>query len=264
MRIAFKILRIITLLSIFVFLAFYAKTQKLKSTSWSTPLQVIIYPMNADGSSVVEAYIDQLENTVFSDIDQFFQNEAQQYDLSIDHPITTILGAAMIKHPPIAPAPSSSFAEIAWWGIKFRYWAFRNTPDDKSNLHRIRVFLYYHKPEKNKPLQHSLGLDKGLLAIVHAFASTDQQAQNNIVIAHELLHTVGATDKYNMDNQPIYPGGYAEPELIPLFPQTLAEIMSGKVALSDSHSKMAENLTQCIIGEKTAREINWIQVDYHK
>ncbi|MCK4841773.1 MAG: hypothetical protein KAT04_07795 [Methylococcales bacterium] len=261
MRIAFRIFRIITLLSIFVFLAFYAKTQKLKSTSWSQPLQVVIYPMNGDGSPVVEEYINQLEESVFSEIDQFFQNEARAFELSIEHPITTALGQVMLKHPPVSPAPGSSFAEIAWWGVKFRYWAFRHTPDDQSNLHRIRVFVHYHKDEKDKLLQHSLGLDKGLLAIVHAFASTDQQAQNNIIIAHELLHTVGATDKYNMNNQPVYPDGYAEPEQTPLFPQTLAEIMSAKIALSSTHSEMAENLDQCIIGEKTATEINWIQVE---
>ncbi len=261
MRIAFRIFRIILLLSIFVALAFYTKTQKLKSRSWSQSLQVIIFPINGDGSPVVEEYIEQLDGEIFNEIDQFFQREAQHYSLTIEQPITTNLGLAMIQHPPVSPAPNASFAEIAWWGIKFRYWAYRNTPDEESNLRRVRVFVHYHEADEGKKLQHSLGLDKGLLSIVHAFASEQQEQQNNIVIAHELLHTVGASDKYNVNNQPVFPDGYAEPENSPLFPQMLAEIMAAKIPQSATQSIMAESLESCIIGEKTAEEISWVQVE---
>jgi hypothetical protein len=119
--------------------------------------------------------------------------------------------------------------------------------------------VYYHETEEDKQLQHSLGLDKGLLAIVHAFASKDQEQQNNIVIAHELLHTVGALDKYNINNQPVFPDGYADPGLQPLFPQIQAEIMLAKIPLTHQQSIMAETLSQCIIGKQTAEEINWIK-----
>ena len=148
---------------------------------------------------------------------------------------------------------------IVWWGLNFRYWAYRHTPDDKSNLQRIRVFLYYHEAQQGRKLQHSLGLDKGLLAVVHAFASEQQEGQNNIVIAHELLHTVGATDKYGIDGEPVFPDGYADPDQQPLYPQDKAEIMSGRIALLENISVMAENLKQCLIGPKTAMEINWIK-----
>jgi hypothetical protein len=259
MRILFRFFRIILLLSIFIALAFYTKTQKLKSRSWAQPLQVVIFPINGDDSPVVEEYINQLDSVVFNEIDQFFQNEAQHYALITPQPITTHLGVAMLKHPPVSPAPNAGFAEIAWWGLKFRYWAFKNTPDEESNLHRVRMFVHYHETVEGKKLQHSLGLDKGLLSIVHAFASEAQEQQNNIVIAHELLHTVGASDKYNANNQPVFPDGYAEPDNSPLFPQVLGEIMAAKIPQSETQSKMAESLDQCVIGEKTAVEINWIQ-----
>ena len=258
MRILFRFFRIFVLLSIFVALAFYAKTQKLKSRSWAEPLQVVIYPMNGEDSPIVEDYIQQLDSSVFLEIDHFFQTEAQHYSLSIEAPTKTQLGEILRKHPPISPDPQSSFIKIIWWAIKFRYWAFRYTPDDESNLHRVRIFVHYHEAEEDKHLQHSLGLDKGLLAIVHAFAAKDQEQQNNIIIAHELLHTVGATDKYNANNQPVFPDGYAEPDQNPLFPQSQAEIMAAKIPLSVSYSEMAENLSQCIIAEKTAEEINWL------
>lgn len=258
MRSLFRVFRILILLIIFAALAFYTKTQKLKSRSWSESLQLVIYPINGEDSPDVEEYIEQLDGTVFSEIDQFFKNEADHYSLTTDQPTITRLGEVIQLHPPISPAPGSSFIKIIWWSLKLRYWAYRNTPDDESNLHRVRIFLIYHEAKKDKLLQHSLGLDKGLLVIAHVFASPHQEKQNNIIIAHELLHTVGASDKYNAANQPVFPEGYAEPDNIPLYPQTLAEIMSAKIPLSASQSKMAKNLKQCIIGEKTAREINWI------
>ncbi|MCK5829252.1 MAG: hypothetical protein KAH20_03015 [Methylococcales bacterium] len=257
MKAIFKIFRIIVLFSIFASIAFYAKTQKLKSRSWSEPLQVVIYPMNGDGSAIVEQYINQLDISAFKEIDQFFQDEAEHYSLSIQNPTLTSLGSIIQTLPPIAPTPDSSFSKIAWWSIKLRYWAYKTTPDNESNLHRIRVFVYYHQAEDNKQLQHSLGLDKGLLVIAHTFASRQLEQQNNIVIAHEILHTVGASDKYDADSQPTFPDGYAEPNNTPLYPQSLAEIMAAKVPLSITHSEMAENLDLCVIGKKTASEINW-------
>jgi len=264
MRTLFKATRITLLLAIFVALAFYTKTQRLKSQAWTQPLQVVIYPMNSSTSPEVEEYISQLNSVTFSEIDSFFQSEAEQYELSLAHPTQTILGPSLDQLPPVAPEPSASFAKIAWWGLKFRYWSYTNTPDNDSNLHRVRVFLHYHEIEENKQLRHSLGLQKGLLAIVHAFAAKSQEAQNNIIIAHELLHTVGATDKYDSNKQAVFPHGYAEPDKSPLFPQSLAEIMAVTIPASPTESNMASSLAQCIIGNKTAEEINWLQVISNK
>lgn len=256
----FKLIRVIILLVIFVTLAFYTKTQKLKSQTWGAPLAVVIYPMNSEHNPVVEDYITQLDSSTFKEIDRFFKSEAGHYGLTNEQPIETSLGSTLHEFPPAAPTPPFNVVEAIWWSIKFRYWAYTHTPDKQSNLHRVRIFVHFHEASEGKRLQHSLGLDKGLLSIVHAFASIDQQQQNNIVIAHELLHTVGATDKYNSsNNEPAYPDGYAEPDKQPLFPQSQAEIMSARIPLSQTHSEMAENLTQCLIGEKTAKEINWIK-----
>ena len=258
MKTLFKAFRIILLLAIFIAIAFYAKIQKLESRNWSEPLQVIIYPMNGDDSASVEKYIQQLKGHEFKEIDHFFQAEAKHYSLTIQHPTNTRLGQIIREHPPVSPKPNAHPLKIAWWSIKLRYWAYKYTPDDESNLRRIRIFVYYHEVEEDKLLQHSLGLDKGLLVIAHTFASSKLEQRNNIVIAHELLHTVGASDKYDTNNQPVFPDGYAEPQQSPLFPQTLAEIMAGKIPLSSSHSEMAKSLEYCIIGEKTAKEINWL------
>jgi hypothetical protein len=94
---------------------------------------------------------------------------------------------------------------------------------------------------------------------VKAFASRQQAAGNNVIIAHEMLHTLGATDKYNLQTlQPIYPDGYADPGKKPLLPQNYAEIMGRAIPFSASESKVPDSLSYTRIGPKTASEIKWL------
>jgi len=255
----FKIIRILALFLIFIGLAFYAQRQKLKSRSWTEPLQLVIYPINAENSPVIEGYIRELDDSVFEPIDLFMQQQSRAYDLIRKYPTETHLGRVIAVKPPEPPSLDAGYAAIIWWGIKFRYWVYKNTPDSESNIRRVRVFVLYHQAADGKLLPHSLGLDKGLVALVHAFATIDQDQQNNIVIAHEFLHTVGATDKYDVDNRPLFPVGYADPDQTPLYPQTDAEIMAGRIPVSETEMRMADSLNQCVIGEQTAREINWLR-----
>ena len=256
----FKIIRILILLALFIGLAFYAQRQKLKSRSWTEPLQLVIYPINAEPTNPdVSAYIDDLDDSVFAPIDSFMQQQGLAYDLIVERPTETHLGPVLSQQPPEAPLPEAGLPAIIWWGLKFRYWAYQNTPDSNSNIRRVRIFVLYHAATKGRRLQHSLGLDKGLVAVVHAFASIDQDQQNNIVIAHEFLHTVGASDKYAADNSAVFPIGYADPDQSPLYPQTRAEIMAGRIPLSPSEMRMADSLKECVIGEATAREIDWLK-----
>jgi hypothetical protein len=56
---------------------------------------------------------------------------------------------------------------------------------------------------------------------VNLFATKTQASQNQVVIVHELLHGFGAQDKYDLKTgQPLYPLGYAQPEKVPLYPQS--------------------------------------------
>ena len=101
-------------------------------------------------------------------------------------------------------------------------------------------------------LPHSVGLQRGLTGVVHLFAAHSQDDQNAIVTAHELLHTFGATDKYDADDRPLYPSGYAEPLRVPRYPQRYAEIMAGRVPLSADRQEMPDDLSQTLVGPVSA------------
>ena len=46
------------------------------------------------------------------------------------------------------------------------------------------------------------------------------------VFAHELMHTLGATDKYDGAGAALIPSGLAEPDAVPRFPQRFVEVMA--------------------------------------
>ena len=105
-------------------------------------------------------------------------------------------------------------------------------------MNRTRVV-----PAFSRTVPHSVGLQKGLVGVVHAFASDRMTATNNVVIAHEVLHTLGATDKYDPATlAPHYPAGYAEPDREPRHPQVFTEIMAGRRAVDAHNFEMPESL----------------------
>jgi hypothetical protein len=95
-----------------------------------------------------------------------------------------------------------------------------------------------------------------MVGIVNAFASRRDKGTNNVIIAHEFLHTLGATDKYDPTNgDPYFPDGYGEPNRSPRYPQRYAEIMGGRIAVAKFDAQVPRNLSFAVIGEQTAAEI---------
>ncbi len=231
---------------------------RLRTTDWDAPLLVAIYPVNGDKSAVADKYIKQLSESDFTDVSTFLEEEAKEYKLELAHPVDITFREQIAERPPMPPVDRNVFG-VMWWSLKIRFWA-KGIVSEFGPPADIQMFVLFHDPETSPRLAHSLGLQKGLLGVVHAFASQREAGKNNMVIAHELLHTVGATDKYDLkSNQPVYPIGYAEPEKNPLLPQEYAEVMAGRIPISQSDAKQPATLGSVLVGEATAREIRWIE-----
>ena len=192
----------------------------------------------------------------FKPIETFMRDEAVRYGRTSSASIEIKLGGKIETKPPEPPRNGSALETIVW-SLKMRWWVYRNT-DTIGPSPQVKIFLLYFDPAQIKMLGHSTGLQKGLIGRVNVFASRDMAKQNNVVIAHEFLHTLGATDHYDpATNQPLYPDGYANPDLKPLLPQRFAEIMAGRTPLSQTDAVTPESLDDVLIGSKTAQEINW-------
>lgn len=252
----FKALRIFILLFILAVIASSAWHTRTHSVEWQYTLPVNIYLINGDGSPAAAEYLHGLKAEDFKPIEKFMRDEAERYGRSAKASIEIRMGSTIAVSPPVPPSNSSPLEAIAW-SLKMRWWAYRNT-DTKGPGPQVKMFLLYSDPALSKRLPHSTGLQKGLIGRVNVFASRDMAKQNNVVIAHEFLHTLGASDKYDIaTNQPSFPDGYANPEQVPLLPQKLAEIMAGRTPLTVNEAVTPPSLEDAVIGKKTAQEINW-------
>ena len=251
-----KRLRIAILLLILLFVALNTYFDRVYSTDWNIPLRIAAFPINADGSAVTANYISQQPADAFQHIETFFDVEGKQYGLQMERPIRLTLAPPLSAAPPELDPDGGVFSAILW-SLHMRYWAW-SVDAPPGPAPDIKLFVLYHDPAISPTVPHSLGLQKGLIGVVHVFADAGMKGSNDTVIAHELLHTLGATDKYDpASNQPLHPDGFAEPNREPLYPQSFAELMAGRIPLSSTAAEQPESLQHVLIGPKTASEIGW-------
>ena len=255
----FRTIRIAILLIILVLVAGSTWLTKVRTSSWERPLRVAIFPIAGDDSKHTYAYIDELKAETFAPIAKFMAREASRYGLPLSAPVEVYLAPQIYRRPPDPPFGGNPI-QVMLWSLQTRYWAWVNADFNGPPPH-VRMFVLYFDPVTAHTVGHSLGLQKGLIGVINAYSSSYQTEENNVVIAHELLHTVGATDKYDSDtNEPRFPEGYAQPQSSPLLPQKYAELMAGRFpSTSADEPLMPGTLTEVMIGEKTAREINWLR-----
>lgn len=254
----FRYIRIAILLTILLVVAGDQWLTKSRFSSWDRSLWVTIYPVLAESDPSVRRYAESLDAASFKDIGVFIKREAARYGRNIEQPVVIQVAQPLTKQPPDIPVESSGLG-VAIWSLKMRWWAWRNGQEKGLAPEDIRMFVRYQKHNPKVLLERSIGIQNGSYGVVNAAATRQMAARNRTVIAHELLHILGASDKYDpRTGQPFAPDGLANPLKIPLYPQNQAEIMAGRIAVSATNWARPASLSSCVIGEKTASEIGWL------
>jgi hypothetical protein len=232
---------------------------QLSTTDWDETLTVGVFPIDEAGDQATRAYIAALGDSEIADVERFLNSEAADYGIAVARPVSVQMFPRVSEQPPERDPDSGLFANM-WWSLRMRMYARRAALSTGKVMPQIRIFVRYHNPEFTQQVPHSVGMQKGLVGVVHAFADPEMRSGNNVVIAHEVLHTLGASDKYDPGTlAPLYPSGYAEPDRSPRFPQEFAEIMAGRYAVAPNEFEMPQSLDEVVVGEATAREIRWIR-----
>ena len=254
----FRKFRILILLLILATVGLGAWRANSRLTAWEHTIHVAIYPIAADDSPATARFIGELGNDDFADIAEWMQEQSDRYGHTVLQPIAIRVAPPLAEKPPPAPR-QPSLLDAVTWSLQMRWWASRHDRIAGPKPH-IRLFVLYHDPDRSSHLPHSTGLSKGQIGVIHAFASRQQRRQNAVVVAHELLHTFGASDKYDLATlQPIYPAGYADPDKTPRLPQVKAEIMGGRIPLDEQRAEIPAGLTDTVIGADTAKEIGLLR-----
>lgn len=253
-------LRLALLLAVLAFVALGTWLDRVRSRDWDEALRVTVYALPAAGSPEAHGYVESLRDADFDAIEAFLADEASRYDLPLEEPVRIRVSHAA-KEPPPALGERPGMLEVAWWSLKLRYYAARVAAADPLPPPDVQVFaLYSPLTEATRALPDSVGLSKGLVAVAHLYGSRVAAGSNHVVLTHELLHTLGATDMYDRaTGLPIAPAGLGDPERDPRYPQEYGEIMAGRIALGPRDAMIPNSLDDMLVGEQTAREIGWLE-----
>ena len=258
-RTFFGTVRLALLLAVLAFVALGAWLDRSRSTDWDAPLRVTLYPIAAGGDAVVRNHVVSLTADDFGDFTGFFAREGRRHGVALEEPVRIRVSHAVTGQPPLPPEDAGIIG-IAAWSLRFRYWAWRVAVDDPLPTPDVQVFALYHPADGAHAVPDSLGLSKGLMALTHLYAGADAHGSNQVVVAHELLHTLGASDKYDRaTGLPLVPEGLGDPEQSPLHPQRYGEIMAGRIATGASTAIIPESLDSMVVGPASAREIGWLR-----
>ena len=253
----FRKLRVLVLLYILAFAAIGNFLASARSTDWNGTLWVDVYPINADGNDRVQTYVDGLTDADFDAIESYLAAEAQRHGVMLAEPFRIALAHQLDRRVPELPTDASVFDALLW-SLRMRWFAARVQWASGRPSPDIQVFAIFHDETQAAVLDRSAALERGLIAVANVFAGRSSHGANQVVIAHELLHTLGATDKYEPStNLPVYPIGYADRNAQPLFPQSRAELMAGRIPVDPDSAEIPSSLKQTMVGPETALEIGW-------
>jgi len=250
-----KQIRVLILLLALVPLAYLFFLEHDPRPDWTQTKVVVIYPHDPFGHEGVTGWINALDPDDFQEIEEFFTREAASHGLALDRPIEIRLAEPIDFAPPTPPRNGSHRKRLGW-AVRMRRWHFHF-----SRRHREAdtiVIAHYHAPDSTHRTLHSVGMSRPRLVLANLIAGDHLVRYNNLQLAHEILHTFGASDLYHLGTgQPESPEGYAHPEREPLYPQREAEIMAMRIPTAPDESRPARNLDEATIGPQTAREIGW-------
>ncbi len=251
-------LRLAILIAVLLFVALGAWLDRARSRDWNDPLRVTVYPISDSADSGVRAYTAALQAGDFADVESFFVDEASAYGITLERPVRICVSHAAKELPPALPDRPGPLT-IALWSLRLRYFAARTAWTDPLPAPDIQVFaLYSRLGPGSVAMPDSVGLSKGLIALTHLYGDAVAAGSNQVVVVHEVLHTLGATDKYDFaTGQPMAPVGLGEQDRQPLYPQDFGEIMAGRIATSARDAVVADSLEQMVVGPVTALEIGW-------
>lgn len=252
-------LRIGVLLSVLaVVLAWGAHdwSQRRARTSWHRPLRVALVlverePVAPSTLALLTTRSFELERRLAREYARYTGKDFTPIELVVRGPVRAT------ELPPTA----SGDGTLDLLTRSVRLWRWTSALDSDAHVelgYDSRIYLVL-KPAHGQGLAGVEGESeyRGRVGVAKADIRRDTIDLALFVAAHELLHTLGATDKYDTAGRAAFPEGFAEPGRAPLFPQPGAEVMARNVPIGPGSERPPETLDELFVGETTAREIGW-------
>jgi hypothetical protein len=229
-----------------------------KAWDHTLAIAVVVIRNGAVDDAAIEALRERapaLEDRLTSELHRYKPNAPKPFKL-------TVLGPA-IGAPSAPEAPGDGLLNLAAHAWDLHRWT--SDVDSRVNLaaraYDSRVYVTVQPPTSKKHMIEGTSEQGGRVGVVTVDLDGSTVDFAWSVIAHELFHTLDATDHYDSGGKAKIPEGLAEPDLSPRFPQRFVEIMTRGKPVSPSEEEVLDTLDELGVGPVTAREIGWAPSD---
>jgi hypothetical protein len=255
MRIRVAVLSCI--LAVVLLWAYNDVTRRRARNDWGRTLTVAVVivrrgPVDGDALASLRTGVGALEERLGDEYARYRSRSVRPFTLQAFGPIEVAEG-------PPTPAGATLY-DLGRY--TFRLWQYLRRIDALAGpLHAdMTIYLITHVPKYDeRTLIEGTSQQGGRVGIVEVELGPKMVDFALFVTAHELMHTLGATDKYDPIGRTLIPTGLAEPTLSPLYPQRYAEVMARNVVLSETNERPPNSLDELRVGAITAREIGWLR-----
>lgn len=255
--------------SILLFILFVVSLYAIKDlrsrrgrNAWDHTLDVALVVVHVDGTPAVDPDAIRVLEERLPALDDRLQAEAERYRPGIGKPVHFRLrGPVIVSTPPPSPK-SEGVTDLAKQAVEMKKWL--NDVDPRAGIEPdqwdSRIYVSVRKPASvARAFVEGESEQDGRVGNVAVELDASMADLTLIVVAHELMHTLGATDKYDANGRSLVPDGLAEPDRTPLYPQRFAEVMSRNRPLSPTNEVIPLTLDELAVGKKTAQEIGWLK-----
>jgi hypothetical protein len=225
-------------------------------TAWRRPLNValVLVERKPIGTSTIGLFDDRTR--------ALERRLASEYERHVGRDFSPL--SFVVKGPLRVEQDPPSAEQGALGLLRYSYALFRWTREIDARAHvergayDARIYLVMEPASPLGPAfvegESEFG---GRIGIAKADIDPSMIDFSLFVVAHELMHTLGASDKYDSSGNAVYPDGFAEPQKVPLYPQRGAEIMARDLPLTATFARPPNTLDELFVGNATAREIGW-------
>ena len=225
--------------------------------AWQRPLRVALVLVERE--PVAEATLKaltsrafELERRLTSEYHRYRESPSAPFSLVVQGPVTANRDAPRVGEQDLAGLVRHTYTR----------WRWTREVDQRAGVasrgYDARIYLVLKPARRGQPAfvegESEAG---GRVGVALADIDEDMIDFALFVAAHELFHTLGATDKYDARGNARYPEGFADPARQPRFPQPGAELMARSVPLSSTAERPPNTLDELWVGTATAREIGW-------
>lgn len=258
---AFFFARVAVLSVILIGVVLYAirdVSSRAARTDWKSPVSVAIVlvarePLDDDAGEKLRERSTELSARLADEMRRYRDASTPPFSFQVFGPV---------RDDGPVPEPPADDGIVAMGRYAWDLRSFEGRVDEAAKLQTSafdsRIYLLATRPvRRDRKAIEGASQMGGRVGVVKVELDATMADFALIVSAHELFHTLGASDKYDAEGNPAIPTGLPEPDRQPLFPQPAFEIMARHRAVAANKSVPPKSLSELRVGAETAQEIRW-------